>query len=88
MLTWHQLGFSDKPVGVLNVAGYYDGLLSFFDAAVAEGFVSADSRRIVLAGDSAGALLDAMAAYTPPPSLIAKLKAQAAAPDAAPQQFL
>ena len=36
IITWNQIGFICKPVAVLNVAGYYDLLLQFFDKAVTE----------------------------------------------------
>lgn len=36
MITWQQLGFHSKPVGVLNVNGYFDSLLAFFDNCVGE----------------------------------------------------
>ncbi len=38
--TWQQLGYHDKPLGLLNVAGYYDGLLQFLHQSVAQGFMS------------------------------------------------
>ena len=37
--TWRQLGYHDKPVGLLNVAGYYDPLLTFLDQSTASGFI-------------------------------------------------
>ena len=37
--TWRQLGYHDKPLGLLNVAGYYDGLLSFLQTSVTSGFM-------------------------------------------------
>ena len=37
--TWRQLGYHDKPLGLLNVAGYYDGLLGFLQSSVANGFM-------------------------------------------------
>jgi len=37
--TWRQLGYHDKPLGLLNVAGYYDGLLDFLNHSVASGFM-------------------------------------------------
>jgi uncharacterized protein (TIGR00730 family) len=37
--TWRQLGYHDKPLGLLNVAGYYDGLLAFLRTSVASGFM-------------------------------------------------
>ena len=39
MWTWRQLGYHDKPLGLLNVAGYYDGLLGFLQSSVANGFM-------------------------------------------------
>ena len=38
--TWRQLGYHDKPVGLLNTEGYYDGLLSFAQHSVTQGFLS------------------------------------------------
>ena len=38
--TWRQLGYHNKPIGVLNVDGYYDGLLAFMNTTVNDGFVS------------------------------------------------
>ena len=40
MLTWLQLGYHDKPIGLLNVRGYYDPLLAFFRHMNEEGFIS------------------------------------------------
>lgn len=66
MLTWAQLGIHGKPCGLLNVEGYYDGLLSFFDGAVAEGFVRAEHRRLLVEATDSAALLDALEAYDAP----------------------
>jgi uncharacterized protein (TIGR00730 family) len=66
VLTWSQLGLQSKPCGLLDVAGYYDSLLAFFDHAVAEGFVRAEHREMVLADTEPGRLLDAMERWTPP----------------------
>lgn len=68
ILTWAQLGFHQKPIGLLNIAGYYDPLLGLCDRAVAEGFLRIDNRELLLAHTDAAALLDAMAAYRPAPS--------------------
>jgi uncharacterized protein (TIGR00730 family) len=38
--TWRQLGYHDKPIGLLNTNGYYDGLLAFVQSSVAQGFLS------------------------------------------------
>jgi len=66
VLTWSQLGFHHKPVALLNVAGYYDGLLALFDHAVAEAFVRPLHRSLVIAESEPLTLLDRLAAYQPP----------------------
>ena len=45
--TWRQLGYHDKPVGLLNTGGYYDTLLAFVAAMSAEGFVPAAQRELL-----------------------------------------
>jgi uncharacterized protein (TIGR00730 family) len=65
-ITWAQLGIHRKPLALLNVAGYFDHLVAFVDHAVAEGFVPAAGRRLMLVGESAEALLDQLAAYEAP----------------------
>ena len=57
--TWAQLGLHVKPLGLLNVAGFYDDLVRQLDRAIAEGFV-APTRRLLVA-DTPVALLDALA---------------------------
>ncbi|TLS17728.1 MAG: TIGR00730 family Rossman fold protein [Betaproteobacteria bacterium] len=67
VLTWGQLGFHVKPMGLLNVAGYYDTLLALFDHAVQEGFLRQQNRDMALADADPSRLLEAMAAFTPEP---------------------
>jgi hypothetical protein len=55
-----------KPVGVLNVRGYFDGLLAWVERAVADGFVRAEHARLLVVGSELAALLDAMGNYRPP----------------------
>lgn len=57
VLTWAQLGLHGKPCGLLNVRGYFDGLLAHIDRSIAEGFVRSDSRRLLLVSGHADALL-------------------------------
>jgi uncharacterized protein (TIGR00730 family) len=64
--TWAQLGFHAKPCGVLNVAGYYDGLIAFLDHAVAEQFVKPLHRSILSVEQEPSALLDRFASYQAP----------------------
>jgi uncharacterized protein (TIGR00730 family) len=67
MITWAQLGIHRKPCGLVNVDGYFDGLLAQFDRAVADGLLRAPHRGLVVAAPDPDGLLDAMAAWTPPP---------------------
>jgi hypothetical protein len=66
IFTWAQLGIHKKPCGLLNVEGYFDPLISYFDHAVAEGFLWEDHRRIILSGDSPDDLIAQLRAYDPP----------------------
>jgi uncharacterized protein (TIGR00730 family) len=66
ILTWAQLGIHAKPSGILNVAGYFDGLTGFLDHAVREGFLTEEHRNAVIVEKDAVALLQRMHAYTPP----------------------
>jgi len=58
MLTWAQLGLHARPCGLLDVGGYYQPLIAFFDRAVAEGFVRPEHRRLMVVGEDPAALLD------------------------------
>lgn len=64
--TWAQLGIHRKPCGVLNVHGFFDGLLTFLDHAVAERFLRIEHRAMVLVDDDADRLLERFAGYRAP----------------------
>lgn len=66
MLTWSQLGIHSKPVGILNIAGYYDPLLRLFDQAVTERFLRPAHRRLVLDDIEPKSLLTQLRAFSPP----------------------
>lgn len=52
VFTWNQIGIHNKPCGFLNVNGYYDGLMTFLDHSVNEGFLKVEHRnRIVIDED-------------------------------------
>jgi len=74
MLTWAQLGLHHKPIGLLNVMGYYEAFKVFVDSMVREGFVSEDVSKILLMSDSIDELLEQMDNYVAPelPKLINK----------------
>lgn len=57
VLTWSQLGFHRKPVGVLNVAGYFDSLLEMLRRSLAEGFIPQANRDLLIVGGEPEELL-------------------------------
>jgi hypothetical protein len=59
--TWSQLNYHMKPVGLLNVKGYFDTLIQFLDHAAAEGFIRSVHRPLMQSADTIDALLDMMA---------------------------
>jgi uncharacterized protein (TIGR00730 family) len=69
--TWRQLGYHDKPVGLLNVGGYYDDLLRFLGATVDAGFVQPAQHALLQTGGDSDELL----------SRLGRLAARASAPD-------
>lgn len=60
--TWRQLGYHDKPLGLLNVAGYYDALLGFLRHSEAQGFMAAAQTDLLLVGSDPLALVDRLGA--------------------------
>lgn len=58
--TWRQLGYHDKPVGLLNMGGYYDSLLTFLDASVKAGFMNEWLMDLIRTGTDAESLLEAL----------------------------
>ncbi|KAK7261340.1 hypothetical protein RIF29_27649 [Crotalaria pallida] len=65
VITWAQLGIHDKPVGLLNVDGYYNSFLTFIDNAVEEGFISPKARHIIVSSPTAKELVKKMEDYIP-----------------------
>jgi len=64
--TWEQLGFHNKPCGLLNVEGYYDSLIGFLDHVLAEQFVKKDHHAMLIVETNPDALLDHYINYQPP----------------------
>jgi hypothetical protein len=58
--TWRQLGYHDKPVGLLNINGYYDSLLAFLATAVRQGFMNAGQMQLINSGTHAESLLKSL----------------------------
>jgi uncharacterized protein (TIGR00730 family) len=67
ILTWGQLGIHQKPVGLLNVDGFFDSLLEWLDHATREGLVRPEHRQLLLADTNPSRLLARMSAYEVPP---------------------
>jgi uncharacterized protein (TIGR00730 family) len=70
--TWRQLGYHDKPVGILNSQGYYDGLMAFIDQVVHKGFMTDWQTQLVKVGKEAEPLLASLveaAGFSPPDRL-------------------
>ena len=64
-ISWAQLGYHAKPVGLLNVAGFYDLLIAFNRRMIDAGFIRPQHAGILIHADSAATLLNRMAAYRP-----------------------
>jgi uncharacterized protein (TIGR00730 family) len=67
ILTWAQLGIHRKPVGLLNVDGYFDPLLALIEHTITEGFLRPTHAHLLMYKDHPADLLDDLAAYIPPP---------------------
>ncbi len=66
-VTWNQLGIYAKPVGLLDVGGYWEPLEALVDHAARQGFISYGDSELLLREPEPAALLDVMAAWRPPP---------------------
>ena len=63
--TWGQLGIHAKPLGLLNIAGFYDPLAIFLDQTVEAGFLKQSHRAMAMTDTEPATLLDRMEAYVP-----------------------
>jgi uncharacterized protein (TIGR00730 family) len=66
ILTWAQLGFHDKPCGLLNIEGYYDGLIGFLENSFDQQFVNELCRPMLMKAREPRTLLDKFATYRAP----------------------
>ncbi|MEH6682091.1 MAG: TIGR00730 family Rossman fold protein [Sediminicola sp.] len=66
MVTWGQLGLHHKPIGILNINGFYDCLLQFLEETVQKGFVKQEHYNMLLVESSIEGLLEKMGDYKPP----------------------
>ncbi len=66
MITWAQLGIHRKPVGILNVGGYYDPLIQLFERAIEEGFIKPRNRKLFVIEQEPDRLLQTLVAHRLP----------------------
>ena len=66
MLTWAQLGLHNKPVALLNVNGFYNGLIDVLQNMVENGFLNVANQKMLIIGSSIDELISLMKKYTPP----------------------
>lgn len=66
VVTWTQLGFHQKACGLLNIEGFYNGLLAFLDRAMEDKFIRPEHRKIVLSGKNPGELIEQMIQFEVP----------------------
>jgi len=64
--TWSQLGFHRKPIGLLNISGYFDSLIHFLDETAEAGFLKDAHRQTLIVDDNATRLLQRLSDYQPP----------------------
>lgn len=69
IVTWGQLGLHAKPIGLLNVDGFFDPLVGYIDHCVTEGFIRTKHRELLVVDDDPARLLDRLAHHQPPPGL-------------------
>lgn len=69
-MSWAQLGYHSKPVGLLNALGFYDGLIEFVAKMGEVGFLRAEHQKILIIDDALDGLLGKMAAYQPHRTII------------------
>ncbi len=58
--TWRQLGYHNKPVGLLNIQGYYDNLLAFLSTSVQQGFMNVEQMQLIRSGTNTELLLQSL----------------------------
>jgi len=66
ILAWGQLGWHQKPFGLLNIAGFYAPLIEFLDHATGEGFIRPKHRELVIIESESEKVLKQMRAFQPP----------------------
>jgi uncharacterized protein (TIGR00730 family) len=71
-ITWGQIGLHDKPIGLLNVDGFFDPLITYIDHCVTEGFIRPRHRELFVVESEPARLLDRLATHQPPAGLVTR----------------
>ncbi len=74
ILTWAQVGLHAKPIGLLNVRGYWNALVAQIDHSLAEGFVPSELASALVVDPDPGVLVEKLIAHQPPKSAITWIK--------------
>ncbi len=67
MVTWGQLGLHQKPIGILNINGFYDDLLKMLQKMITQGFLRKENYDMILVDENVSSLLEQMEKYEPLP---------------------
>jgi hypothetical protein len=73
-IKWGQLGIHRKPIGLLDVDGYFAPLLAFVDRAVGDGFIRPPYRELFVVSATVDGLLALLARHTPPPPIVSWIR--------------
>jgi hypothetical protein len=73
-ITWGQLGIHRKPIGLLDVEGYFAPLLAFVERAVGDGFIRPPYRELFVVSATVDGLLAALARHVPPPPIVSWIR--------------
>jgi uncharacterized protein (TIGR00730 family) len=65
IITWAQLGLHQKPIGLLNINGFYDDLIRMLETMVVKGFLKLDNLELLIVDNDINSLLDKMKQYKP-----------------------
>lgn len=74
MLTWAQLSLHEKPIGILNIDGFYDELIAMIDKMVQKGFLKQEYKEMIIVSADIGQLIEQMQNYQVPAEKWAMLK--------------
>jgi uncharacterized protein (TIGR00730 family) len=65
IITWAQLGLHQKPIGLLNINGFYDDLISMLEIMVSKGFLKLDNLELLIVDNNIDRLLEKMRNFKP-----------------------